>query len=544
MRGYRSSWLAPDLTAALTLLAIALPEQLAITRLAGMPALTGVYAFVAASVAFALIGANPRMSVGADSTIAPLFAVGVAGMAATGSPQYLQMVSVLAVLVGVLVALVGILRLGWISLLLSTPIITGFLAGVAVIITVHQLPDLLGLPASSGTTVHRIHSIAGHLGRVNRWTLAIGLGVLVIIVACEAVSRRLPGALIGVVASTVLVAGADLESHGVAVLGSVPRTGPHFGLPGLSVDDVGRLVPLAAVVALVVVIQSAATTRAFPGARSGPSDVDRDFAGVGAGSVLAGLIGSYPVNSSPPRTAAVVESGGRTQMACLGAAAAMAALVPAAGLLRHLPLTTLAAVLLFIASRIVHVGDLRAIARFSRLELALAVVTAATVAVVGVEQGVVVAMALAILERARQDARPQVHVLGRVPGTTSYAPLGGPEAVEPVPGVLVVLFATPLWYANALHFRTGIHDALGRSREPVRMVVLDAMGMNSIDFTGARTLSDLIDELQAQRIGLAVARAGDRARRSLDRAGITARLGPDRFFGTVGEAVVALSPGT
>ena len=528
----------------MTLLAIALPEQLATTRLAGMPPLTGVYAFVAAGLAFALLGSNPRMSVGADSTIAPLFAVGVAGVAAGGSPQYVQMVSLLAVLVGVLVALVGILRLGWISLLLSTPIITGFLTGVAIIITVHQLPDLLGIPPSAGNTVTRVHSIVSHLGDVNGWTLAIGMAVLAVIVGCEAVSRRLPGALIGVVASTALVAGAGLTAHGVKVLGSVPPSGPHFGLTGLSVAGVGRLLPLAAVVALVVVIQSAATTRAFPGGDSGPSGVARDFIGVGVGSVVSGLVGSYPVDASPPRTAAVVESGGRSQLACLGAAAAMAALVPAAGLLRYLPLTTLAAVLLFIASRIVHIGDLKAIAGFSRVELALAVVTTATVALVGVEQGVVVAMGLAILERARLDARPQVHVLGRVPGTTSYAPLGGPDPTEPVPGVLVVLFATPLWYANALHFRNEMHDALVEASGPVRAVVLDAPGMSSVDFTGARALSDVIDDLQARGLTMVVARAGARARRSLDRAGITARLGSGRYFGTVGEAVAAFTPGS
>ena len=552
LRGYRRAWLSLDLAAAMTLLAIALPEQMAITRLAGMPALTGVYAFVVASVAFALFGSNPRMSVGADSTIAPLIAVGVAGVAASGSVRYQQLVSLLAVLVGLIVALVGLLRLGWISLLLSTPIIAGFLTGVAVIITVHQLPDLLGLSPPTGSTVARIGSMAGRLGDVNGWSLTIGLAVLAFIVGCEAVSRRLPGALIAMVVSTALVAGLGWTTHGVAVLGPIPRTGPHLGLSGLSVGTLGRLLPLAAVVALVVVIQSAATTQAFgadgsaDGAAAGAasSGTDRDFMGVGLGSVAAGLVGAYAVNASPPRTAAVVESGGRTQLASLVAAAVMAALIPAAGLLEHLPLTTLAAILLFIASRILPVRDLRAIARFSRLELGLAVLTMLTVALVGVEQGVVVATVLAILDRARQDARPQLHVLGQVPGTTSFTPVSGPEPTAQVPGVLVVLFATPLWYANARHFRAEMHDALGRASGPIRFVVLDALGMHSVDFTGARALSAVIDEFEARGLHLAVARAGTGLRSSLDRAGITARLGADHFYATVGEATVALSPGS
>ena len=175
--------------------------------------------------------------------------------------------------------------------------------------------------------------------------------------------------------------------------------------------------------------------------------------GVGAGSVLAGLSGAFPVDASPPRTAAVSEAGGRTQLSGLLTAGAIIALIPAADVLRDVPDAALAGILLFIATRIVRVGELREIARFDRVEFALAIATMLTVALVGVEQGIAVAVALAILDRTRISARPQVHVLGRVPQTTSWTPIGGPEGAAEVPGVLVVLFATPLWYANAVHFR-------------------------------------------------------------------------------------------
>jgi MFS superfamily sulfate permease-like transporter len=529
-----------DALAAATLLVIAVPEQLATSRLAGMPPITGLYAFIAGTAMFALLGANPRVSVGADSTIAPLFAVGIGHLAASGSHRYDELVSTLAVMVGVIVALVWLLRLGWIAGLLSSPIITGFLAGVAVIIIVHQLPDLLGLSPVSGSTTHRLVRIVEHVGSLNGWTLAIGAGVFGSIVAAERIDRRLPGALIGLVAVTVLVAATDLRNHGVAVLGVVAGTAPHFGLAGISYPTLERLAPLAAVVALVVVSQSAATTRAFPDPAGGDADADRDFLGVGAGSIVAGLTGAFPVNASPPRTAAVVAASGRTQLAGLLAVIAVAVLIPAAGILHDVPLAALAGVLVYVATRVLRVGELRSIARFDHFELALALVTLLAVALVGVEQGIGLAVVLAILDRTRLSARPQLHVLGRIPGTTSWAPVSSPDHPEQLPGVLVLLFATPLWYANAVHFRSELDIARRRGLGTTRVVVLDALGMSDLDYTGSRALHRVLDELEHDRIAFAVARAGQHLRENLDRSGLLRRIGADRLYASVDEAVTAL----
>ena len=370
LRGYQRPWLAADALAAITLLVIAVPEQLATSRLAGMPPITGFYAFVAGTVMFAALGSNPVISVGADSTIAPLFAVGVARLAPSGSLRYEDLVGLLAVMVGTLVALVWLLRLGWISDLLSAPIIAGFLAGVAVIIVVHQLPDLLGVRSGGGTTIHRVTAALSKLGHVNGWTLGIGLGVLAVVIAAERVDRRVPGALLGLVGSTALVAVFGLRGHGVAVLGPIAHGAPRFGLTGVSMAAIQRLAPLAGVVALVVVSQTAATSRAFAGGASGLSRSGRDFLGVGAGSILAGLAGAFPVDASPPRTAAVASMRGRTQLAALLAAAGIVLLVPAAGLLRDVPLAALAGVLVYVASRIFHRDELIAIGHFDRFELA------------------------------------------------------------------------------------------------------------------------------------------------------------------------------
>ncbi|MFL5863425.1 MAG: SulP family inorganic anion transporter, partial [Solirubrobacteraceae bacterium] len=320
LRGYRRSWLAIDVLAGLSLWAIAVPEQLATSRLAGMPPVTGFYAFVVATALFALLGSNPQLSVGADSTIAPLFAVGVARLASTGTPRYQELVAILAVMVGVLVALVWLARLGWIAELLSAPIITGFLAGVAVIIVVHQIPTLLGLHSSRGSTLHRIGATLSHLDQVSLPTLAIGLGVLIVLVVAERVDVRLPGALMGLVGATVLVPALDLSHHGVAVLGSFAHGAPQLGLSGVTWSTIEKLAPLAGVVALVVVSQTAATTRAFAAQEPRPGDVGRDVLAVGAGNAAAGLLGEFPVNASQARTAVVAAARGRTQLAGLVAA--------------------------------------------------------------------------------------------------------------------------------------------------------------------------------------------------------------------------------
>ena len=543
LHGYQRAWVSADLVAGLTLLAIALPEQLATSRLAGMPPITGFYAFIAGTVLFALLGSNRQMSVGADSTIAPLFAAGVVGLAALGSPHYVELVSILAVMVGLIVMLVSLLRLGWIADFLSTPITIGFLSGVAVIIVIHQLPDFLGLPPTTGADQHRFLYVVNHLSEVQGAALAMGLGVLAVMIVCAGINRRIPGALIALVGSIALVSAFDLQAHGVPVLGDVHAGAPHFGLTGLSWTTLGNLAPLAAVVALVVVTQTAATTRAF--AEQGGYDIDagRDFLAVGAGSVLAGLVGSFPVDASPPRTGAVVNAGGRTQAGGLGAAACVLVFIPFAGVLKDVPLSMLAAVLIFIAVRLFKWRDLRSIAHFDALEFGLAAVTLLVVVLVGVEQGIAVAVGLAILDRIRLTAQPQVHRLGHVPGTTSWTPMSADVDAAPVPGMLVVLFATPLWFANAVHFREEVERDLEDAGPSTRALVLDTIGMSDLDYTGAHALGQLLDRCEREHIEFAIARAGDHVLRSLERSGLMQRIGLDHCFPTVGAAVTALSDG-
>lgn len=540
LHGYRRAFALSDLVAAATLLAIAVPEQLATSRLAGMPPITGYLAFIAGSVCIAVLGHNAQLSVGADSTIAPLFAAGLTRVAPVGALRYEEAVGILALLVGVLVAATGLLRLGWIAEFMSIPIITGFLAGVALIIAIHQLPDLFGLPASQGNDLQRVAAIVRDLPKLHPAALGIGLGVLVVIIACERIDRRIPGALLALIGATLSVHLAGLAHGSISVLGTVSDVVPRLGFRGLSWRLVVRIAPLSAVVALVVLSQTAITTRAFPGRARSLVDVNRDFLATGVGSVLAGCMGSFAVDASPPRTAASVKAGGRTQLTGLIAAGALAGLIPFARVLADVPLAALAAVLLWVAARLFHFGDLVRIARFSRFEIFLASVTLLTSVLVGVEQGIGLAVGLAIVERARLSARPQLHVLGRLPGTTSWVPVQNVRTTEQVPGVLVTLFAAPLWYANVGNFQTEVSAALASSGDSIGWVVLDAIGMSDIDFTGCRAIADLLDRLSSEQIHFAMARVGERVLESLERFGILARIGNDRIYPSVERAVDAV----
>ncbi|TIV29267.1 MAG: SulP family inorganic anion transporter, partial [Mesorhizobium sp.] len=236
---------------------------------------------------------------GADSTITPLFAGGLALIATSGSPHYLALAAMLALMVGLLVALSGVFRLGWIADLLSVPVTTGFLAGISVHIIVSQLPSLLGLPAERGETLRRVGEIAANIHLTNPWSLAIGLGVFAIVFAAGQVSARIPAALIGMVLATLGVVSFDLRNRGVEVLGALPNGLPPLGMPTVHFHDAQALVPLALLIAIVVMVQTAATSRSFASQNGEAPDVNRDFVGVGAGSIVAALFGAFAVNASP-----------------------------------------------------------------------------------------------------------------------------------------------------------------------------------------------------------------------------------------------------
>lgn len=539
LAGLAPGWLHGDLIAGLTLAAIAIPEQMATARLAGFSPAVGFAAFIAGSIAFAVFGANRHLSAGADSTITPIFVGGLVMLAAAGSADYAHLAVLLALLVGITVTLGGIFRLGWIADLLSVPVMTGFLAGIAVHIAASQLPGFFGIAVPQGTLLHRLALLAQGLGRTNLDALGLGLGVLAITVAAERVSARIPGALVGLAAATGAVAVLGLERHGVAVIGAVAGGLPVFALPEIAIDDVLHLLPLALIVGLVVMVQTSATTRSFPGGLDTPIDIDRDFIGVGTGSLLAALFGSFPVNASPPRTGIAAATGGRSQVSGLVAAAIVLAMtIFGGGLLAHVPYAGLAGILLFVAGRLIRVADLRDIYARSFEEFLLVVATLAAIVVLPIEIGVAVGIILSLVHGMWTTTRAATIELEQVPGTTIWWPPTPGQPGERVAGVCVVAFQGPLSFLNADAFQRGIIRAVARQTSPPALLVLEASSIAEIDYTAAQAFAGLIRRYQRDGITVAVARLESvRARAAFERFGLVALLGADHFFHSVDQAV-------
>jgi MFS superfamily sulfate permease-like transporter len=404
------------------------------------------------------------------------------------------------------------------------------------------MPGVLGLATPSGPTLDRIGVLARHLGDANLFTVGIGLGVLAVVAASEAVSARIPGALIGLVGATMAVILAGLERKGVSVVGTVPATLPAPSFPDLSPERWARLVPLSFLIAIVVMVQTAATTRSFPSDPDQPADVDRDFLGAGAGSILAGLFGAFPVNASPPRTGIVSETGGRTQLAGLFAAAIVLALLAfGATLLQHVPNAALGGVLLFVALRIIRLGQIVKIFRQSLGEFLLIVATAAAIIVLPIEQGVAAGIALSLLHGIWTTTRARLVTFEHVPGTTIWWPANPNIAGERHPGVAVVGLQAPLSFLNAGNFSADVLHVLNASTPRPKLLVLEATGMVEIDFTAAQTLIDLVRKCHEQGVVVAIARLeSTRAQDAFERFGIYDVLPKDHIFHSVDQAVRAL----
>jgi MFS superfamily sulfate permease-like transporter len=342
--------------------------------------------------------------------------------------------------------------------------------------------------------------------------------------------------LIGAAAAVIFL---NLESRGVAVLGDIPGTLPKLVIPDITITRWLQLVPLALIIAIIVMVQTAATTRSFVSDKNQPPDVDRDFVGVGVGSIFSGLIGGFPVNASPPRTAIVAETGGKSQLAVLIAATIILGLLAFGGsLLHHVPQAALGGVLLFVAMRIIRVNQIIAISRQSLGELLLVAATAAAIIVLPIEQGVAIGITLSLLHGIWSTTRAHVAVYERVPGTTIWWPSNPHIPGETVPNILVAGFQAPLSFLNAYHFRRDVVGLVQSSAEPLRLVVLEATGIVGIDFTAAQILSDTINACRADGVAFAIARLeSDRAREAIAKFGIDDLLETRKPFHSVEEAI-------
>jgi MFS superfamily sulfate permease-like transporter len=535
-----SQWTIADLggdaIAALTLTAIAIPEQMATARLGSFPPETGFWVFVAASLAFALFGATARLSAGADSTITPIFAGSLALLAPAASAHYFAYAATLALLVGILVTASGLLKFGWLADLLSVPVTAGFLLGIAVHIAVSQLPALLGLRLPHMDMFAEIQAIAAQVGALNPWSLAIGIGTFAIIFVSEKIDHRIPGAIIALALATLAVIALGLAQKGVVVLGAVQGGPPHLALPGWTIAEGETIGPLAFLIAIVVLIQTAATSRSFA---DRTPDVNGDFIGVGAGSLLASVAGGFPVNASPPRTAVVKETGGRSPL-CNIIAAAVVAIFAVFGMatLSSVPEAALAGLLFFVAQRIVRGSVIRATFRQSKGEFALIFATAGAIIFEPIATGVGIGIVLSLLHGGWTITRTRTVEFAHIPGTTIWWPASATKNGERIAGIEVVGFPAPLFFLNARDFEHALMALVDKTKP--KLVILEANAIVEIDFSAAQVLCDVVATLKKEGIAFWIARLESlRARQALDRFGVLEVIGEDHIFRSVNEAVQA-----
>ena len=537
------SALPADLVAGLTLVAIAIPEQMATARLGGFAPQLGLIAFIAAAVGFALFGASRQLSAGADSTITPIFAGSLALLASASSPQYAHYAAVLAVMVGVALVFAGVMKLGWVADLLSGPVLTGFLAGIALHIVISQAPTILGLPEETGPVYQRLATLWSQAGGISPVAAAVGLGVFAVTVGAEKLDARIPGALVALAVATGATILLGLDHHGLAVLGRLASGLEPPQLPTLAVPALIRLAGLALLIALVVMVQTAATTRAFHIIDQDP-DVDRDFIGLGAASVLAGLFGAFPVNASPPRTAAAAASGARTQWAGLFAAGAVVLLLLfGTNLLARTPAAALAGVLLYVAQRIFHVREFAQLFRRTRAEFLLALATMLLIVLLPIQTGVAIGVFLSLGHGVFTITRARPILFEQAPESTVWWPASQSRPGDERAGVVVMGFQAPLSFLNAYDFRRGVSETVRSRAGVIHLFVLEASGIVEIDYTASTILSDVVDRARAAGVQFAVARLESvRAQQAFDRFGLTEKIGKDHIFQSVAEAIAVLAP--
>jgi MFS superfamily sulfate permease-like transporter len=511
-----------------------------------MPPEAGLYAFIAGAIGFAIIGTNRFLSAGADSTIAPIFASGLALLAVAGTPDYAALASLLAVMVGIVLIAAASLRAGWIADLLSMPVTIGFLAGIGVHVIIGQLPSVLGVPDIAGPLLARLPMLLHSAANTNLFALAIGVLVLMAAQLSERLAPHVPGALLAVAAAACATAWFGLSARGVDVLGALRFTMPHPGLPLGRPSDIPRLLPLALIVALVCMMQTAAVLRSFPSHQDGPRHVARDFGGIGAGNILAGLVGSFAINASPPRTAVVVSAGGRTKLAGLVAVGLTVALLLNGGaVLRFVPHAALGGLLVAIGVRLFRLREMQRIWRQGGNEFLLVAASALLVIVLPIDTGMLCSIVLSLLQSFYTVARPLCTELVRAPGTTVWWPVQTGQSGEHVPGVLVFAPAAPLHFTNAGFIRRRLLLQVQQASPMLHLVIIEASGMLDIDYTGSMALQQTIDRLRGHGIDVALARlSAERAQAKAKRTGLLDALGADHVFLSVEDAVRSLGRGT
>jgi SulP family sulfate permease len=537
---YERSDLGPDLVAGLTTWGVMVPVALAYATLAGLPPEYGLITAFAALAAYALVGTSRHLRVTTSSTMAIMSFSLVTPLAGGDAMRFLALSAALALIVGALLIIAGVARLGFISEFLAKPVVTGFIIGVAVTVIVGQLPKLLGVPGSSGSVFDQLRSFVAHLPETDPLTLAMGLGALLLIFGLRAVDRRIPGTLVAMILGIGAVVVFGLAEQGVAVVGEVATLMPAVGLPNVGLGDLTYLITGAAGIVFLAVGESLGAARSFAARHRYEIDGDQEMIALGAANTASGLFGGFLADASLSQSATAEASGARTQLSALvtsGLVLATALLL--APLFENLAWAVLAAIIIASVLGLIDVGELRRYWAWRRTDALLATVALIGVATTDVLAGLVIAVLLSLLMLLLRASRPYEAVLGRMPGERAvYADLSRHPDAEAIPGLLIVRLDAPLYFFNSSVTRSQILALVDGQPSPPRRVILDVGATADLDVTTTDMLAQLLDDLEERGVALSLAQAKGKVRDRLARTGLLERIGSDGIYLSVAQAVV------
>ncbi|WP_454778089.1 sulfate permease [Georgenia muralis] len=538
LRRYRRSWWRGDVLAGITVTAYLVPQVMAYATLAGLPPVAGLWTIVPSMAVYAFLGSSRQLSVGPESTTALMVAVTVGPLADGDAGRYAGLAATLALLVGALALVARVLRLGVVADVVSRPVLIGYMAGVAALMITGQLEKVTGVPVPDGTIVAQLAAFAANLRDVEPVTTAVATGALVLLLVLRRTAPRLPGPLLVVLLATALVAvGGDL---GVDVVGAIPAGLPSPTVPPLDLGTLGLLVVPALGVLVVAYTDNILTARAFATRGGYRIDPDAELLALGSVNVVAGLVQGFPVSSSGSRTAIGAAAGSRTQVFSLVAVVSvLLVLVFGRPVLAGFPDAALGALIVFAALQLVDVPGFRQLASFRRSELALALLTLAAVVVLGILEGVLLAVALSLAEMLLRVGRPHDAILGRVPGLAGMHDVDDYPTARTIPGLVVYRYDSPLFFANAEDFRRRALRAVDDDPGPVRWFLLNAEANVEVDLTALDALESLRDELHGRGVVVALARVKQDLYSELDAYGLVEAVGRDHIFATLPTAVDA-----
>jgi len=537
---YKLSWLSSDLAAGLVLTTMLVPVGIAYAEASGVPGIYGLYATVIPLLAYAMFGPSRIMVLGPDSSLAPIILAVLAPLSLNDPNKAVALAGMMAIVSGVVCILAGIFRLGFITELLSKPIRYGYMNGIALTVLISQLPKMLGFSIESNGPVRNVISITQSVvdGKTNSTAFLIGLGTFIIIMSLKRF-KRVPGILIAVAGATVVTGFFNLDqTNGVKVLGSLPQGLPSFKFPWTSFDNLKDVIIGGCAVALVSFADTSVLSRIYAAKTNTTVDPNQEMIGLGAANLAGGFFQGFPISSSSSRTPVAEASGAKTQLTGVAGALAVAILLFfGANLLKSLPNSALAAVVISAAIGLFEVGDLRRIFRIQQWEFWLSIVCFLGVAVFGAIPGIGIAILIAVIEFLWDGWRPHSAVLGRVEGLRGYHDIKRYPDARLIPGLLLFRWDAPLFFANAQLFHEEVLSRISESSTPVKRIVITSEPVTSVDITSADMLVDLKKKLDELHIELHFAEMKDPVKDKLKRFELFPVLGFNIFHPTIGTAI-------